>query len=181
MYLRLKIIIFSSSLLFCSHICLMNLLPRFHLLLFHSLIPFFSHSLLPSPFIPFPHSNLISRLPLSFYSPPSFIFSHSSLTPLSIPHSFPFLVSDSSLFLPFTLIQTFPSSYPPSHPFSLLPPASYLLSISSLLILLLIPSPSSLLPHTSYLPHSPLSPLRSLLPSPLYLSQPYLADILTLF
>lgn len=158
MFRCLKIIIFYSSLLFCSPNYLMNLLPRFHLLLFHSLIPFFSHFSLTSQYL-FPSLiQLFSFLAyLTFYSTPSFSFSHSLLTfpSISLPHSalFPFLVSYSSLFLPLTLIQTFPSSYPPSLPFSLLPPPSSLLTYLPLLSPPFYPSLlPSLLPFISWYP-----------------------------
>ena len=77
---------FSSSFLSCSPIYLMILLPRFHLLLFHSLFTFFSH---------------FSQLPLSFYSTPSFRSFLIPRLPLILFHSLFPLFSHSSLPSPF--------------------------------------------------------------------------------
>ncbi len=147
MFRCLKIIIFYSSLLFCSPNYLMNLLPRFHLLLFHSLIPFFSHFSLTSISIPLPHSAfLIPRLPhflfhslillfsflayLSFYFTPSLCsFPIPRLVFFSFPTSYfnsnlPLLISSFSSLLPspssLVLLTYLPLLSPPFYP-SLLP------------------------------------------------------------
>ena len=148
MFRRLKIIIFYSSLLFCSPNYLMNLLPRFHLLLFHSLIPFFSHFSLTSQYL-FPfliQLFFIPRLPhflfhsliqlfsflayLSFYFTPSLCsFPIPRLVFFSFPTSYfnsnlPLLISSFSSLLPspssLVLLTYLPLLSPPFYP-SLLP------------------------------------------------------------
>ncbi len=131
MFRRLKIIIFYSSLLFCSPNYLMNLLPRFHLLLFHSLIPFFSHFSLTSQYL-FPSLiQLFSFLAyLSFYFTPSLCsFPIPRLVFFSFPTSYfnsnlPLLISSISSLLPspssLVLLTYLPLLSPPFYP-SLLP------------------------------------------------------------
>ena len=97
MFRRLKIIIFYSSLLFCSPNYLMNLLPHFHLLLFHSLIPFFSHSSLTSLNLFHSLIQLFSFLAyLTFYSTLSLCSFPIPCLPFLLFHSLTLLFSHSS-------------------------------------------------------------------------------------
>ena len=108
---------FSSSFLSCSPIYLMILLPRFHLLLFHSLFTFFSHfSQLPLSFYnstPSFRSFLIPRLPLILFHSLFPLFSHSSLPSpfIPLPHfilfSFLAYLSHSIIPLPHSFLFSF--------------------------------------------------------------------------